>query len=244
MVDIMNRKFEAVLFDLDGTLLDTLDDMLAALNFCLEQHGIELLDAARAKSLIGHGVDRFLASALGPAHQHVLGSMTASYDRYLERFGFERTRPYPGVVQLVQNLGQRGLALAVVTNKREAAARAMLDTFFEKGAFREIRGAREGFPLKPDPAPARVVLEALRVSPAQSVVVGDTEIDIALAEALGAASIAVSWGFRERSFLASTAATHVVDHVEELRSLLDGSIAEKQAMSNGVQSSMSERVQA
>jgi len=243
MVDIMNEKFEAVLFDLDGTLLDTLDDMLAAINFCLEQHGIELLDAARAKSLIGHGVDRFVASAVGPAPGHVSSSVALSYNRYLERFGFERTRPYPGVEDLIQKLRDQGLALAVVTNKRESAARAMLDNFFGKRAFREIRGAREGFPLKPDPAGARAVLDALRVNSKQSVVVGDTEVDIALAEALGATSIAVTWGFRARSFLASTAATHVVDHVEELRLLLDESAAQKQAVSTGVQSSVLERVQ-
>lgn len=223
MAHITSQKFEAVLFDLDGTLLDTIDDMLAAINFSLEQHAIEPLDASRAKSFIGHGVERFLASAVGPARQHLLSSVAASYHRYLEIFGFERTRPYPGVEALLHSLRERGVALAVVTNKREISARLMLDASFGKKAFREVRGARDGFPLKPNPAPARAVLEALRVSPKQSVVVGDTEVDIALAEAVGATSIAVSWGFRDRSFLASTAATHVVDHIAELRTLLDDS---------------------
>ncbi|HKO50240.1 MAG TPA: HAD-IA family hydrolase [Polyangiaceae bacterium] len=240
----MSHKFEAVLFDLDGTLLDTLDDMLAAANFCLEQHGLELLDAARAKSFIGQGVDRFLASAVGPARQHLLSSVTAAYHRYQKSFGFERTRPYPGVEGLLQALRERGVALAVVTNKLETPARAMLDEIFGEQAFRVIRGARAGVPLKPDPAPAFAVLEALRISPRQSVVVGDTEIDVALAEAVGAPSIAVTWGFRDRAFLASTAATQIVDQIEELRALLDGSAALLRPPSSGIQSSVSERIRA
>jgi phosphoglycolate phosphatase len=200
----------AVVFDLDGTLIDSVPDIAAALNRCLIAEGRTALDETGVAKLVGGGARELVARALGAR------SPAADVDRvhadFLAHYDAEpvaRTRLYPGVREVLTELGDAGVPLAICTNKPQQLTDHILARLDLTRFFSVVWGAAPGKPLKPDAACLRTVCKEIGVSPAETVMVGDSHTDVDAARAAGCPSILVSHGYESRS-LASLGADALV----------------------------------
>ena len=216
----MTMHYSLVLFDLDGTLLDTLEDLAAAVNHALALRRLPLLDREGVRVRVGHGVRNLVRQSLPEpfcADEAYVDACLTDFRSYYTAHIDVHTVPYPGIQGLLAELDRAGVKLAVVSNKFQEGTEYLIRKFFPGVRFSSILGNRPGFPLKPDPA---IVLEALAVAdvPAErAVLVGDSATDMATAANGGIDRIAVSWGYRP---VASLSATHIVSTVSELRAVL------------------------
>lgn len=213
-------KHKLVLFDLDGTLLDTLDDLSEAVNHALERRGFPLHTRAEYMTMVGHGVRNLVLQAL-PAEKQaddaLVDAALADFKDYYTAHIDVHTHPYPGMQELVYRLDREGVRLAIASNKFQEGTDYLVGRFFPGIPFVAVLGNRPGYPLKPDP---EIVGEALRrsgVRPEDAVLVGDSATDMKTAENGGIASIAVSWGYRP---MKGTPGLTVVETAEELNGIL------------------------
>lgn len=211
--------YDVLLFDLDGTLLDTIRDLGEAVNHSLSLRGLPLHDAGEFPGMVGHGVRNLIKKAL-PAGQDAddafVDAALADFKEYYCAHIAVHTRPYPGMSGLLKELRLAGCSLAIVSNKFQSGTEQLVKTFFPEVPFVAVLGNREGFPLKPDPA---LVSEVLALSGSKkAALIGDSATDMLTARNGGITGIAVSWGYRDRESL-SGADLHA-DSVEELRALL------------------------
>ena len=211
---------KVVIFDLDGTLLDTLEDLAAAVNHALAQRGLPQHTTGEYRAMVGHGVRNLVLQALPPAWQAddarvdaALADFKAYYSAHID----VRTRPYPGIPALLARLHARGIALAVASNKFQEGTERLIGKYFPGLPFVAILGNREGFPLKPDPAIVREVLQKAGATPEQAALVGDSRTDMQTAANGGIRGIAVSWGYRT---LAPSAEYRLVSSADELERAL------------------------
>ena len=211
---------KAVLFDLDGTLCNTLADLADAANFALAQHGFAPQPTESYKRFAGGGVGTMLRLAIGqPVDDAKLAVVLADYlARYSGHFA-DKTTCYDGLPELIAVLKSQSYRLAVVTNKPQATAQLVIDQLYP-GRFDLIIGQREGLSLKPDPAAAKLAMDTLGVRPCECVFIGDSGVDMQTAIASGALPVGVLWGFRSRDELLQTGAMHLLDAPDELFALL------------------------
>jgi len=215
-------KYDAVLFDLDGTLLDTIEDLTDAMNASLAEMGFPGRTVEECKFFVGEGREAFAARALpaerrdGRTVARCVELMTANYGRNWSI----KTRPYEGIEPLLSNLARRGVAMAVLSNKYEATVRMMVDHFFAEGAFRSVNGAGNDLPLKPDPASALAIARRLGLAPGRFLYVGDTAVDMRTARAAGMYAVGALWGFRPKEELAAAGADELIARPAELLGLL------------------------
>jgi len=193
-------RYRAVIFDLDGTLLDTIDDLAAAMNAALVANGLPPRpEVAEHKRMVGDGVGAYVLRAM-PADKRgdaeLAARVTAEYRAAYAVGWRNKTRPYEGVVDLLEALRAAGLRLAVLSNKPDDAAQATVAALLSADAFEVVRGARDGVPLKPDPAAALAVAEAMGLPVGDIAYVGDTGTDMRTATAAGMFAIGALWGFR------------------------------------------------
>ncbi len=218
----MSRLPGAVVFDLDGTIVDTLGDIAASMNAALALRGLGPFDAATYAPWIGEGVAHLAERALGPsATADAVAALVADYRAHYAEHMLDRTAPFPGVPELLDRLGALGVPLGVLSNKSDPPTQAIVAHVFP-GRFAAVLGQRPTHAAKPDPEGARIVCAALGVLPRDAVLVGDTEIDVATARAAGMRAIAVTWGMRTREALAATEPDALVDRPLELLSHLGG----------------------
>ena len=185
-----------VIFDLDGTLLDTLDDLHAALNRALTENGLPERSRNEVRAFVGNGIPllahRGVPSGTAPeTERRVLDALLSFYTAHCR----ERTCPYPGVTDALSALKERGVRVAVVTNKAQAAAETLCGAYFG-GLADCVVGGRPDLPKKPAPEPVFEALKALGVSAREAVYVGDSEVDLKTAENVGLPILPVGWGFR------------------------------------------------
>ena len=193
-----------VIFDLDGTLLDTIADLGTAVNHSLQLHGYPQHPIDAYPAMVGHGVRNLVTQALPPearCQEATVDSVLAGFREYYTRHIDVFTHPYEGMTELLEALTARGIALAVASNKFESGTRALIGRFFPHIPFALVCGNREGLPLKPDAALVRLILSQTGVAPEEAVMVGDSRTDIATAHNGGIRCIAVTWGFRPASVL-------------------------------------------
>lgn len=193
-----NMKYKLVLFDLDGTLLDTLDDLTAAVNHVMARERHPLHDRDACRRMIGHGVRNLVMQALpeGLRGEAYVDACLAEFKSYYSLHIHDFTKPYPGIPELLGKLKRAGVRMAVVSNKFQSGTDRLISRFFPDIPFACVLGNREGFPLKPDPA---VVVEVLRIAGAgreDAVMVGDSLTDMRTAAAGGIRGLAVTWGYR------------------------------------------------
>lgn len=210
---------DAVVFDLDGTLADTLEDIAAAMNYALGRHGLPERPADDYRDLVGEGVLRLVERALPPERMDLRGPVLADLGAYYVEHMLDRTRPYPGVPEMLDALA---IPAAVLSNKPQAATTSMVERLFRGHRFAVVRGGLDGVPLKPDPAPLLAIVRELGVDAAHTAYVGDTRTDMETAVAAGAVPVGVEWGFRDRDELVEHGAWTVVSTPSELLDLLDG----------------------
>ncbi len=211
-------RYEAVLFDMDGTLLDTLEDLRDAVNHLLTENGWETRTLEEIRQFIGGGarklLERSIPETVAPQR---FEQLLADYRAWYEAHSAVKTAPYPGIPEVLAELSRRGVKTAVVSNKPDEATRRLAALFFPGVP---AWGQREGLSPKPAPDLVRCALSALDTAPAGAVYVGDSEVDVATGLQAGLDMIGVSWGFRGREILEGAGAPQVVDTAEELLRLL------------------------
>lgn len=210
-------KFETILFDMDGTILDTLDDLTGSCNYAMRQMGYPEHTRDEVRTFINNGARRLVGAAM-PAN-----TTEADLDKTLEIFQAhyrehlaEKTQPYPGILELLDTLNQRGIVCAVVSNKFDVAVKKLSKQYFgDRLAVSVGEHEAEGIRRKPWPD---TVFEALRIlgKPTETALyVGDTDVDLATARNAGLPCLSVSWGFKSRSFLEDAGAVVIADCVED-----------------------------
>lgn len=207
-------KYKAVLFDMDGTLLDTLADMAAAVNRILSVHGYPLRTVGEVRAFVGNGARKLMERALPPdVTGDAFEALLEEYRQWYEAHACVRTAPYPGVPAVLAALHRAGVRCAVVSNKPDGATRELAARFFPGlPAF----GQQDGIPAKPAPDMVYHALAELGVEASAAAYVGDSEVDVALARNAKLPLIAVSWGFRGREALEEAGAALVVDDAATL----------------------------
>lgn len=212
----MGLSFHAVIFDLDGTLADSLGDIGGAMNEALVARGLPSHGLEAYRQFVGEGVEVLAhraAPGLGPAGLPLLVEEYRA--RYAARIDAQ-TRPYEGVPAMLDGLVAAGLPLAVLSNKRDDFTLELVRRLFGRWPFVEVRGERVGVPRKPDPTAALELARALGVPPADCAFVGDTAIDIRTAVAAEMIPIGVLWGFRGADELHQAGARRLLSHPREL----------------------------
>ena len=194
-------QYRLLIFDLDGTLLNTLEDLATAADFALSRAGFPTRSREEVRHFIGNGVARLIQRAVpegtpDAACQAVL----SDYRRYYSSHVNVHTHPYPGIPELLVALRQAGMRIAVNSNKPDAATQALCQAHFP-GLIDLAQGEREGIPKKPDPAGAIGLMQALDAVPEQTLYIGDGETDLMTAMNAGMDGAWVSWGYRDRSEL-------------------------------------------
>ena len=212
---------KAVIFDLDGTLLYTIKDITAALNRALAACGLPTHSVEAVQGFVGNGIRDAVRRAVpeGTAEEVQEKVLDLDKEDYREHYA-ESTVCYPGVRELAAGLDRAGIAQAVLSNKTEATARKVVASFFPDGPFAHVFGRVGDRPLKPDPAAAVPVLEALGCSPSEAAYVGDSGTDMVFARAVGMLPAAAPWGYRSREELAASGAVLMPDGPEDLLKLL------------------------
>lgn len=207
-------KYKAVLFDMDGTLLDTLADMAAAVNHILSVHGYPLRTVEEVRVFVGNGARKLMERALPPdVTGDAFEALLEEYRQWYETHACVRTAPYPGVPAVLAALHRAGVRCAVVSNKPDGATRELAARFFPGlPAF----GQQDGIPAKPAPDMVYHALAELGVEASAAAYVGDSEVDVALARNAKLPLVAVSWGFRGREALEEAGAALVVDDAATL----------------------------
>lgn len=214
-------KYKLVIFDLDGTLVDTIADLGAAANAALAAKGLPQHSPEAYRGMVGNGVRKLMERAMPEAMRadgQALDALLDSFLKYYIEHIDERSRPYPGIRELLQELQAAGVELAVASNKFQAGAEKLVGRMFPEIEFAAVLGGRPGVPLKPDPSIVAEIRSRAGVSLRETLMVGDSATDIATAAGAEVDCVAVSWGFRTREQLGD--APRIVDTAQELRSLL------------------------
>ena len=216
----MKLKYKLVLFDLDGTLIDTLEDLAAAVNHALELRGYPLHSLEEYRRMVGHGVRNLVKQALPEAIQEsdaAVDEALADFKAYYTANIDVHTRPYPGRQDLVRDLDAAGVRMAVASNKFQSGTEQLVHEFFPGIPFVAILGNREGCPLKPDPEIVEEVLRSSGIAREEALMVGDSGTDMQTAINGGIAAIAVGWGYRP---MEASDAWRFAGSVTELRTML------------------------
>lgn len=208
---------KAVLFDLDGTLVNSLKDLAAAGNFALSFFGFSVHEEEKYKYFVGNGIPNLIYRILPEAnrdeqtHKKV---MKKFYEHYNVHYA-DNTAAYDGIYELITALKKSGIRIAVVTNKAEAAAREVVNSIFG-GTFDAVYGQRPEIPTKPNPALALMAMKELGVKPEECIFMGDSETDVKTGVNSGAVPVGVLWGFRKADELLSGGAKYLINKPCEL----------------------------
>lgn len=203
---------------MDGTTVNTINSIAHFANRALNKFGLPSIETERYKLLVGNGavtlVKRMIAETGGSAEQFekVLNEYNTTYDNdfmYL-------TKPYEGIPELLESLKKSGIKTAIVSNKPDSTAKKVSDKLFGEKLIDVCFGAREGVPLKPDPAAVFEVMEILGVAPQECLYIGDTAVDMTTGKNAGIFTIGVLWGFRDRKEIESAGADMVTDNVNDI----------------------------
>ncbi len=216
----MEMPYKLVLFDLDGTLIDTLEDLAEAVNYSLRLRGYPLHRLEEYRRMVGHGVRNLVTQALPEGTDEAsVDAALADFKAYYTAHIDVHTRPYPGMQELLRDLNAAGVRMAVTSNKFQSGTEKLIHEFFPEIPFVAILGNREGYPLKPDPEIVGEVLRASGLPRERAILVGDSGTDMKTAENGGIAAIAVGWGYRP---MEASGKYRYAGSVTELRSLLFG----------------------
>ncbi len=202
-----------VIFDLDGTLLNTIADLGAAANYALEQCGYPTHPISAYPGFVGSGIKKLLERVLPESvrSQEKVEQLRGYFMEYYDRHQTDATEPYPGIPEMLRQLVNKGVKVAVASNKYQVAVEKLINHYFPEIPWAAVEGQKEGVPVKPDPS---IVFEILQKAPtpkADILYVGDSGIDMETARRAAVESVGVSWGFRPVTELENYYADHIVD---------------------------------
>ena len=211
---------KAIIFDLDGTLLDTLEDLKNAVNAALEHYKMPRRSLDEVRSFVGNGLRNLMIRAVpdgeeNPKFEEALSFLKDYYAVHCK----DNTGPYPGIMEMLDELKERGITMAIVSNKIDSAVKE-LDKEYFNGYMSAAIGEMEGVARKPAPDTVLKALEECNLKPEDAIYVGDSDVDIATAKNTGIPCISVSWGFRDTAFLKEHGATQIIDNPAELLELV------------------------
>lgn len=194
-----------VIFDLDGTLLNTIDDLATAANHALKVCGFPLRSVEECRQFVGNGVTKLLERALpvGSCTPENIARMRDAFFAFYDVHLADQTRPYEGIVALLSSLQARQIQLAVCSNKYQAATSRLVKHFFPTIDFVSVQGQQDGVPVKPHPQMVRNILTQAQATPSDCLYVGDSDVDMQTAKQADVKACAVTWGFRPREVLAA-----------------------------------------
>jgi HAD hydrolase, family IA, variant 1 len=202
-------QYKAVIFDLDGTLVDSLADLSDSVNLMLESYGFPTHEVEKYRYFVGNGSKKLMERTLPrdkAASAEFVEEALAKYKAIYKERLLEKTRPYNGVRELLEELKSRGIPLGVCTNKHNDAALTIVKILFAPGTFEEVLGDRPGFPKKPNPVTPLEIASHLGVKPDEVAYLGDTSVDMETAVHAGFLPVGVLWGFRPEEELVKSGA--------------------------------------
>jgi phosphoglycolate phosphatase len=216
-----DRRVRAVAFDLDGTLIDSRADLAAAVNYVLRTLTLPELPPATLYRYVGEGARTLIERAVGPAHQERVTEALRAFLAYYGDHLLDATQAYPGIADMLTNLGERGVVLSVLSNKPVAMSRAIVEGLGLGSHFVDVLGGDSLPTRKPDPAGLEMLRARTATSQERMLLVGDSGIDVRTARAAHVPFVGVTWGLTPDSLLAA-APDQLIDHPAELVALVDG----------------------
>lgn len=216
--------FKAVIFDLDGTLLDTISDISYSMNSALKKLNLKEFEIEDYKYLVGKGVDKFV-NKIAEIYQldiDIANKLKISYLEEYAKIKSSKTKPYPGIVKLLKCLENEGISLNVLSNKPNYQVKEAVDKYFNDIKFDYIFGKMPEYPIKPDPTSVKIIISKLKLNLKNILYVGDTSTDMITAKNAGLASAGVLWGFREEDELRQFGASYIVKNTDELYDIIKG----------------------
>jgi len=212
--------YKAVIFDLDGTILDTIEDLADSMNYALAANNLPARTLDEVKSFVGNGIMNLVRRACG--EEEITETVNSVYDvfcTYYSEHCADKTKPYEGIPQLLAELKAAGVKTAVVSNKADVRVKPLAEKYYP-GLFDIAVGERTGIPRKPAPDAVLDVVRTLGVALNEAVYIGDSEVDVKTAINARMPLIAVSWGFRDKKVLLDAGAVSIADSVDILREKL------------------------
>ena len=218
-----HTMYENIIFDLDGTLLDTLDDLTDATNAALAKCGLKRRTREEVRAFIGNGIVNLMERAVGEEGKAYHADALAEFKRYYAAHCADKTAPYEGILPLLQALKAQGVKTAVVSNKVDFAVKSLAAEYFD-GLLLTAVGENEEMGIRKKPAPDSLltVMEQLSATAENTVYVGDSEVDVQTAKNAGVDCICVTWGFRDKAFLQSEGGRTFVDTPAEILAYTKG----------------------
>ena len=207
-----------VIFDLDGTLINTMADIVASTNYALAKNGFPVHKAEAYRFFVGSGINTLFERALPEGEKTDENILKARKDFlcYYDKHNTDLSQPYTGIPELLEELQNMGILLAVASNKYQAATEKLIAHYFPNISFSVVLGQREGVPIKPDQAIVNSILLETCVEKENTIYIGDSGVDMQTANNSGVDGIGVTWGFRPRSELVAFNPKHIVNKVNEI----------------------------
>jgi len=221
VAQILNRDYEAVIFDLDGTLVDSLEDLADSMNFVLESAGLPKHDTQAYKYFVGEGMEKLVFNAL-PENFRDRETVKIYTEKMKEEYNRRwniKTRPYKNIPQLLDALSRMKTHMAVLSNKPDKFTKLIVKELLPSWNFEIILGQKEGIPRKPDPAGALMIASSLSIDPGKFIYLGDSGIDMQTASNAGMFAVGALWGFRKKEELIAHGAKALIEDPLELLKL-------------------------
>ena len=218
-------KYQAVIFDLDGTILNTLDDLADSANHVLTARGFPTHPTERYKTFVGNGIPKLIERMLpSGTPEQIFADTLADFQAYYALHKNDKTAPYPGIPWLLGELKARGVKLCVLSNKQHEMSFPLVRFHFGADTFDLILGQSDRFPAKPDPASCRFIMEQLGIPAPRILYVGDSNVDMQTARNAGLTACGVSWGFRTVEELTREGADLIAAHPSDILSFVAGEV--------------------
>ena len=211
-----------VIFDLDGTLLNTIADLAHSTNYALNKLGYPTHEIEKYNFMVGNGIDKLFERALpeGEKSKENVLRVRKEFVPYYDIHNADDSRPYPGIPELLSYLQDAGIQITVASNKYQAATQKLIDHYFPEIHFTAVFGQREGIKVKPDPTVVFDILEVAKVTKEEVLYVGDSGVDMQTAANARVTVCGVTWGFRQRAELEEFSPQYIVDTAEEIKRLI------------------------
>ncbi len=195
------------IFDLDGTLVNTLHDLTDSLNYALNECGLPSLSESRVAAIVGHSVEYMCEHAVPPEHPDQATRVLELYSEHYRAHSLDRSHPYDGMIDAVKRIKQAGVTVAIASNKPHADTVKVVEMLYPKNLFSLVLGRTDKFTIKPAPDALRFIMDYFGVTPGESVYVGDSDVDVQFAHNAGMRCVSVDWGFRSVEEILAAGAT-------------------------------------